>query len=155
MFLRCFPFGNLSQRSDPKKLVVTQWNTGAELERRRKKKEESESWERTHSKKPLKIAAGKGAKQHKIAEEKTKKRKDSNLEGRSTKKFRTNDPPYVKPGSGKLLLYVSQHEPTALSSFYHSQPSSKKARILRKRCKTSCSKIGHIDQACCHHRLIQ
>ena len=128
MFLRCFPCGNFSQRSDPKKLVVAQWNTGAELERRRKYQEERESWERTQLKKPLKKGAGKGAKQHKRAEEKSKKRKESNLEGRP-RKYRKSSPPYVPPGSSKSLLDVSQHEPMALTFFYHSQPSSKKARI--------------------------
>ena len=75
MFLRCFPCGNFSQRSDPKKLVVAQWITGAELERRRKYLEERDTWEQNHSKKPLKKGAGKGAKQHKRAEEKSKKGK--------------------------------------------------------------------------------
>jgi len=104
MVLRCFPCGNFSRRSDPKKLVVPQWNIGAELERRRKYQEEREIWEGTKLKKPLKKGAGKGAKQHKGAEEKSK-RKASNLEGRPTK-YRKSSPPYVTPGSSKLLLDV-------------------------------------------------
>ena len=102
-----------------RKLVVAQWNTGAELKKRQMYQEEREAWEENHSKKPLKIGAGKVAKQKKKGEEKNNKRKASNPDGRP-KKYRKSSPAYVKPGSGKLLLHVSLHEPTTLILFYHS-----------------------------------
>ena len=102
-----------------RKLVVAQWNTCAELKKRQMYQEERETWEENHSKKPLKIGAGKVAKKKKKAEEKNNKRKASNSDGQP-RKFRKSSPAFRKPGSGKLLLDVSLREQTALIFFHRS-----------------------------------
>jgi len=93
-------------------------NTCTDIEKKRKYAEEREErqQEQAQAKKKRKKADVKGAKPRKKPEGKNK-RPPPNLEGPGKKKFRKNSPPYVTPGSGKLLIDVSQHDLTPPHSY--------------------------------------